>query len=232
MRKLTLVVAGALALGACGGEPKLETNADKAFYAMGNNIGKTLANIDGDVNLDALVAGIRDHLEKGEGNTALTPEEMDAALQAYHAQLRQEHEAKQQKLAEENAAAGQAFRDENAQKEGVQELEGGIQYEVLASGEEGAARPTLDDTVVAHYHGTLIDGTVFDSSYQRGQPAEFPLTAVIAGWTEGVALMPVGAKYRFWIPSDLAYGANGAPGGKIGPNATLTFDVELLGIAP
>lgn len=229
MRKLTLVVAGALALGACGGEPKLETNADKAFYAMGNNIGKTLANIDGDVNLDALVAGIRDHLEKGEGNTALTPEEMDAALQAYHAQLRQEHEAKQQKLAEENAAAGQAFRDENAQKEGVQELEGGIQYEVLASGEEGAARPTLDDTVVAHYHGTLIDGTVFDSSVERGEPASFPLRRVIEGWQKALAEMKVGDKWRVVIPPELAYGERGA-GERIGPNATLIFEIELLDV--
>jgi len=105
----------------------------------------------------------------------------------------------------------------------------GLQYMVLREG--SGPRPMASDTVRVNYEGKLLDGTVFDSSYERGEPAEFPLNRVIAGWTEGLSLMPVGAKYRFWIPSDLAYGASGSPP-KIGPNATLTFDVELLGIAP
>lgn len=229
MRKLTLVVAGALALGACGGEPKLETDTDKAYYAMGTGIGNTLAGMGDDVNVDALIAGIRDGLEGGEEGLALTNEEMQAAVQAFHQKKQREQEEKQQKLAEENAAAGQAFRDENAQKEGVQELEGGIQYEVLASGEEGAARPTLDDTVVAHYHGTLIDGTVFDSSVERGEPASFPLRRVIEGWQKALVEMKVGDKWRVVIPPELAYGERGA-GERIGPNATLIFEIELLDV--
>lgn len=229
MRKLTLVVAGALALGACGGEPRLETDADKAYYAMGTNVGKMLAGMDDDVNLDALVAGIRDRVEQGEGNLALTPEEMEAALQAFQARKQQEHQAKQEKLAQDNIAAGQAFREENAQKDGVEVLESGIQYEVLASGEEGAARPTLDDTVVAHYHGTLIDGTVFDSSVERGEPASFPLRRVIEGWQQALVEMKVGDKWRVVIPPELAYGERGA-GERIGPNATLIFEIELLDV--
>ena len=106
----------------------------------------------------------------------------------------------------------------------------GLQYMVLREG--SGPRPLPSDTVRVNYEGKLLDGTVFDSSYQRGEPAQFGLNQVIPGWTEGVGLMPVGAKYRFWIPSQLAYGSNGAPGGMIGPEATLTFDVELLGIAP
>ena len=120
------------------------------------------------------------------------------------------------------------FLAENSKKENVITLESGLQYEVIKTGE--GAKPTLNDQVTTHYHGTLIDGTVFDSSVERGEPASFPVSGVIKGWTEGVMLMEEGSKYKFYIPGDLAYGANPRPGGPIGPNATLIFEVELLEI--
>lgn len=129
-------------------------------------------------------------------------------------------------MAQDNKAAGEAYLDGNKKKEGVKVTASGLQYEVLKAG--SGKQPKATDTVVVHYRGTLIDGTEFDSSYKRGQPIDFPLNRVIPGWTEGVQLMQEGAKYRFVIPSDLAYGPRGTPGGPIGPDATLIFEVELL----
>ena len=132
-----------------------------------------------------------------------------------------------QKKAAENLEAGQAFLAENAQKEGVVTLESGLQYQVITLGE--GQKPTATNQVTCHYHGTVISGNVFDSSVERGQPARFPLNRVIKGWTEGLQLMPVGSKFRFFIPPHLAYGER-AVSAEIGPNSTLIFDVELLGI--
>lgn len=132
-----------------------------------------------------------------------------------------------QQQASENLAAGQAFLEENAKKEGVVCLESGLQYQVLQMGE--GEKPTETDQVTCHYHGTVIDGSVFDSSVERGEPASFPLNRVIKGWTEGLQLMPVGSKFRFFIPAQLGYGPR-AVSAIIGPNSTLIFDVELLGI--
>ena len=129
--------------------------------------------------------------------------------------------------AESNLKAGQEFLAANKQKSGVTELASGLQYEIITAGT--GAKPTAFNTVTCHYHGTLIDGTIFDSSVQRGKPASFPLSQVIKGWTEGVQLMPTGSKWRFFIPPNLGYGERGA-GGSIGPNSTLIFEVELLGI--
>lgn len=131
---------------------------------------------------------------------------------------------------EKNLKAGEAFLAENAKKPGVTRTPSGLQYQVLAEGPAGGKQPTDANVVRVHYKGTLIDGTEFDSSYVRGEPAEFPLGQVIAGWTEGVQLMSVGDKYRFFIPAALAYGKTGAPGGAIGPNEALIFDVELLDV--
>ena len=129
--------------------------------------------------------------------------------------------------AENNLKAGVDFLAANKQKPGITELASGLQYEVITEGT--GAKPTAFNTVTCHYHGTLIDGTIFDSSVQRGKPASFPLNQVIKGWTEGVQLMPTGSKWRFFIPPNLGYGERGA-GGVIGPNSTLIFEVELLGI--
>ena len=139
-------------------------------------------------------------------------------------------QAKAAEAANKNRAEGAAFLAKNKGVKGVFTTQSGLQYMVLRQG--AGPRPTATDKVRVNYHGTLLDGTVFDSSYDRGQEVEFPLNQVIAGWTEGVAMMPVGSKFRFWIPGELAYGAKGTPGGPIGPNATLQFDVELMAIVP
>lgn len=133
-----------------------------------------------------------------------------------------------EELGAANRAEGEAFLAENAARDGIVVRESGLQYEVIEEGD--GASPTAEDTVTVHYRGTLIDGTQFDSSYDHGEPATFALRRVIPGWTEGVALMKVGARYRFFIPGDLAYGPQPPPGSEIGPNATLIFEVELLAV--
>ncbi|MEQ4576506.1 MAG: FKBP-type peptidyl-prolyl cis-trans isomerase, partial [Gammaproteobacteria bacterium] len=138
--------------------------------------------------------------------------------------------AKQAAAASKNREEGNAFLAKNKNEKGVITTASGLQYMVLRQG--SGERPTATSKVRVNYEGKLLDGTVFDSSYGRGEPAEFGLGQVVKGWTEGLQLMPVGSKYRFWIPSNLAYGPDGTPGGPIGPDSTLTFDVELLGILP
>lgn len=182
-------------------------------------VGPSLAPLKQDIDLDVLVQGMR---ARFEGKTPLLDDaQAQATMQAFIAGRRGQ-------MAERNRNEGAAFLSKNKTQKGVITTASGLQYMVLRQG--SGERPTANSRVRVNYEGKLLDGNVFDSSYQRGQPAEFPLSGVIAGWTEGVALMPVGSKYRFWIPSQLAYGENGAPGGKIGPDAALTFDVELMGI--
>ena len=187
----------------------------------GYAIGPSLGQIKDDIALDALFAAVSDVF--GQRELRFSREQAMAELQAFA-------QAKAARVSEENRRAGAEFLAANKAKPGVITTASGLQYQVLTAG--NGPQPTASSRVRVHYVGKLLDGTEFDSSVARGEPAEFGLNQVIAGWTEGVALMPVGSKYRFWIPSDLAYGANGAPGGKIGPDATLTFDVELLGILP
>ena len=155
------------------------------------------------------------------GTPLLTVEQAQTEMKAYMTK-------RQAGLAQRNREEGAKFLAGNKTKPGVITTPSGLQYMVLRQG--NGQRPMPTSRVRVNYEGKLLNGEVFDSSYARGEPAEFPLNGVIAGWTEGVSLMPVGAKYRFWIPSNLAYGEGGAPGGKIGPDATLTFDVELMGI--
>lgn len=204
-----------------GAEPPVPAKEKVGLMLGDRAVGPSLVPLKDEIDLDVMFQAVRTAF--AQGTPLLTEQEAAATLQDFMTRKRQAE-------AERNRAEGEAFLAENRKQKGVITTASGPQYMVLREG--SGPRPAPTDTVRVNYEGRLLDGTVFDSSYQRGQPAEFPLTAVIAGWTEGVALMPVGAKYRFWIPSDLAYGANGAPGGKIGPNATLTFDVELLGIAP
>ena len=197
---------------------------DKLSYALGIGIGSQLAGMGAkELNIDDFAQAIKDVISGSE----LKVDNVEA--QTLVQNFFQEQEAKQQAAAAEAGkaakAAGEAFLAENGKKDGVVTLPSGLQYQVLKEGD--GKKPSATDQVVCHYEGTLIDGTVFDSSYQRNQPATFGLNQVIAGWTEGVQLMQEGAKYRFFIPYNLAYGERGA-GAQIPPFATLVFDVELI----
>lgn len=177
------------------------------------------------MDVDAYALGMRDAFEGAEAR--LTEEEINAEMMAFQEKVEAEREAAQAQVAEGNAEAGAAFLAENAQREGIIVTDSGLQYEVVTAGD--GASPGPDDQVEVHYRGTLIDGTVFDSSYDRGQTVTFGVTQVIPGWTEALQLMKEGNKYNLYIPSDLAYGAGGA-GQVIGPNSTLIFEVELIKI--
>ena len=197
---------------------------DKLSYALGIGIGSQLAGMGAkELNIDDFAQAIKDVISGSELKVD------NAEAQTLVQNFFQEQEAKQQAAAAEAGkaakAAGEAFLAENGKKDGVVTLPSGLQYQVLKEG--NGKKPSATDHVVCHYEGTLIDGTVFDSSYQRNQPATFGLNQVIAGWTEGVQLMQEGAKYRFFIPYNLAYGERGA-GAQIPPFATLVFDVELI----
>jgi len=218
------VAATLLSIAQAEEMPKPGTYTERYSYMMGVDIGKSFASNQVEINQDQFLAGIKDAVAKAD--LKLSPEEIAATMKEF--QLKNMPEEIKDK-AEANIEAGDTYRADNAQKDGVKETDSGLQYEVLTKAEKGAAKPSAEDTVSVHYHGTLIDGTVFDSSVERGQPATFPLNRVIPGWTEGVQLMSVGEKYRFVIPPDLGYGMRGA-GGDIGPNETLIFEVELLEI--
>ena len=183
-------------------------------------IGPSLAPFKDEIDVAVLTQAVK-AVATGSGTPLLTLEQAQAEMQAYMAK-------RQAGAAQRNRDEGAKFLAENKTKPGVVTTQSGLQYMVLRQG--NGQRPMPTSRVRVNYEGKLLNGDVFDSSYARGEPAEFGLNQVIAGWTEGVALMPVGAKYRFWIPSNLAYGPSGAPGGKIGPDATLTFDVELMGV--
>jgi FKBP-type peptidyl-prolyl cis-trans isomerase FklB len=202
----------------------LTSEEGKAGYSIGVNIGMNLVNQMPmeDLNMASLIQGVSDALN---GQLQMSEEEIMNAIQAFSMAQQEKVNAAQA----EAAQAGVRFLEDNGQRPEVTVTASGLQYEVLEEGEAGANSPSASDTVTVHYHGTLIDGTVFDSSVERNQPATFGLNQVISGWTEGVQLMKVGDKYRFYIPPELAYGEAGA-GGIIGPNATLIFDVELLEI--
>jgi FKBP-type peptidyl-prolyl cis-trans isomerase FkpA/FKBP-type peptidyl-prolyl cis-trans isomerase FklB len=216
---LTAVFLAANAIAA-----ELETDAQKLGYIIGMDIGNSLKQQGADMDLDALMDAIR-ATYNGEP-LAMTPEEAATIRESFIAKRRAEAEVERQSVASTNAAEGDKFLLENRVKEGVLVTDSGLQYKVVQVGD--GARPAATDTVTVHYRGTLLDGSEFDSSYSRNQPMTFQLNQVIPGWTEGVQLMPVGSKYMFYIPPNLAYGPNG--GGPIGPNATLVFEVELLSI--
>ncbi|TXS94258.1 FKBP-type peptidyl-prolyl cis-trans isomerase [Parahaliea maris] len=206
-------------------EVKLESTQQRLSYGIAYGLGKRMSADAVPLDIDAFTAGMRDALEGREGR--MTDEEIQAEMQAYQQKMQAEMQAAQAAEAEANAAASSAFLAENGAREGVVTTESGLQYEVL---EEGAgAKPGPDDVVDVHYRGTLIDGTEFDSSYGRGESVQFGVGQVISGWTEALQLMPVGSKWKLYIPADLGYGAGGA-GGMIGPNAALVFEVELLDI--
>jgi FKBP-type peptidyl-prolyl cis-trans isomerase FklB len=197
----------------------LNTEMEKVSYSLGVNVAKSIKSQGLEsIDSDAIAKAFKDVFE---GNTLeISEEEANIVLQDYFGKLANEKQ-------KANVEAGQKFLDENAKREGVVTTATGLQYEVLKEGSGDSPKET--DNVTVHYHGTLIDGTVFDSSVDRGQPATFPVNGVIPGWVEALQLMNPGAKYKLFIPSNLAYGERGA-GGAIGPNATLVFEVELISI--
>jgi FKBP-type peptidyl-prolyl cis-trans isomerase FklB len=201
----------------------LSSEASKMSYSIGVNIGQNLADqgIMDSISLDAFYAGIGDVVT---GEPRMSMEEMMASLQSFQERLMAQQEAEMAAI----RAESEAFLTANATREGVMATDSGLQYLVLESGPTGGVSPTTSDSVLAHYHGTFIDGSVFDSSVDRGEPAEFGVGQVIAGWTEALQMMKVGDKWRLFIPSDLAYGETGS--GPIPPFSTLIFDVELLNV--
>ena len=199
----------------------LDTLTQRLSYIVGENMAHQLQN-DG-LALDAATVALAVSDVMAGNPSRLTDAEKRSTVE----QVQQESQERQRAAHAKNKAAGEAYLAENAKKEGVTTTSSGLQFKQLVAG--NGAKPTTRDRVKVHYHGTLIDGTVFDSSYQRGEPIVFPVTGVIAGWVEGLQLMNVGSKFELTIPSNLAYGANGS-GAVIGPDATLIFEVELLAI--
>lgn len=219
---LAVTFLSTLVFTATAGDSKYKTQKERLSYAVGVQMGNSLQQ-QGITGLDAKIVGqaIADVLTSSA--LKVSQEDMQAAIKAYQ----QEIMAKRQVVASAKKAAGDKFRAKNKKRKEVKELSSGIQYEVLKAGK--GDKPKKTDTVTVHYHGTLTDGSVFDSSVKRGTPATFPLNGVIAGWQQILPLMPVGAKWKVVIPPELAYGEHGS-GGKIGPNETLVFEIELIEI--
>jgi FKBP-type peptidyl-prolyl cis-trans isomerase FklB len=205
----------------------LTTQKQKESYALGMSIGLGFQKqgIDKSIDSALVVRGFREALAGSK--TAMTEDEMKAALQQLRTEVMSAQEAKSKEAGAANRKEGESFLAENKSKDGVKTLPDGLQYKVLTEG--NGPKPASTDTVTVNYRGTLINGKEFDSSYKRGQPASFPVTGVIKGWTEALQLMPVGSKWQLFIPPDLAYGDRGA-GADIGPGDTLIFEVELLSI--
>jgi FKBP-type peptidyl-prolyl cis-trans isomerase len=224
---ILLTVGVTLSTGACAQQTSLElkTQKDKASYAIGASIAKSLQRDGVEVDTAILLRGLNDGLAGGK--LQLTDEEAKAAITTLQQESKAKHEAQQKSLGETNQKESETFLANNKTQKGVVTLPSGLQYKVEKQGD--GPKPLATDTVVCNYQGTLINGKEFDSSYKRGQPATFPVTGVIPGWTEILQLMPVGSKYQVFIPSELAYGGRGA-GADIGPNATLIFEIELLSI--
>lgn len=203
-----------------------KTEKEKASYAIGLQVGGSIARQSVDVDPDVLLQGIKDAIA---GKPVMSDEEVRATMTQLQNEMRARQEIKAKAASEANKKEGDAFMAANKSKEGVVTLPSGLQYKVLKAGT--GPKPTASDSVVCNYRGTLINGKEFDSSYKRGEPATFPVGGVIKGWTEALQLMPVGSKWQLFIPPSLAYGDRGA-GADIGPDATLIFEVELLSIAP
>ena len=228
LQKSLTAAAVVAALGTAGGAfaQELKTEKDKVSYMVGMDVGKGLSSIKDEIDMAVVIQALQASV-KGD-KTALTQEEALKVRQDFMTKLQAKRAAEEKAKAETNKKAGDEFLAKNKAKKGVTTTASGLQYEVIKAGT--GPKPKDTDTVQVHYTGTLLDGTKFDSSVDRGEPATFPLKGVIPGWTEGLQLMPVGSKYKFYIPSNLAYGENGP--GPIGPNAVLTFEVELLKIVP
>lgn len=203
----------------------LKNEKDKVSYIIGMDIGKNFKKQPIDIDPDILTRGIKDAISGGK--PLLTEQEIQETMATFQKKMMAKQEELAKKLGEKNKREGEVFLAENKKKEDVKTLPSGLQYKVVKAGT--GKKPKLTDTVTAHYRGTLIDGTEFDSSYRRGQPISSPVAGVIPGWTEALQLMEEGAKWQLFIPPNLAYGERGA-GRDIGPNATLIFEVELLSV--
>jgi len=256
MRKLTITVVNVLAVGTMllgsartqqtpvaaspqapaakpGQPPKpknpsslvLKTDKDKVSYALGMNLGANLKRDSVDIDTAIFVRALKDTVTGGK--TLLTDSEARAALTQLQTEVRGKQMEKMKLAGEANKKEGDSFLAANKTKEGIVTLPSGLEYKILTQGT--GPKPAATDTVVCNYRGTLINGTEFDSSYKRGQPATFPVSGVIKGWTEALQLMPVGSKWQLFLPAELAYGERG-PSPEIGPNSTLVFEVELLSI--
>jgi FKBP-type peptidyl-prolyl cis-trans isomerase FklB len=237
MKKMLLALAvSGVALSGCSNQEgqttqedaALETTDQKISYGMGLVLGQRMRNDLPDLKMDQFLQGFQHGNSGDESQARLSQEEIQEALMTYQQQLQEQQASKVEELASKNKEAGEAFLAENAEKEGVETTDSGLQYEVIEEGD--GEKPAAEDSVKVHYTGELISGEVFDSSRERGEPVTFKLEQVIPGWTEGLQLMPEGSRYKLYIPADLAYGQGGNQ--RIGPNETLVFDVELLEINP
>jgi FKBP-type peptidyl-prolyl cis-trans isomerase len=230
VRSISAVVSITL-LTACtqgqkGRNTEIKTSMDSVSYAIGADIGGNLkrGKVDS-LNVDLLAAGLADGLDS---TLRLDEETLQGVMQAFMMKMQTRMKAEEAAKGEKSRLAGEEFLAENGKRTGVVTTPSGLQYEVITMGTGPKPQPT--ESVKVHYTGKLIDGTVFDSSVERGEPAVFGVTQVIPGWVEALQMMPVGSKWKVFIPSELAYGASGAPGGRIEPHSVLVFDMELLGI--
>ncbi|WP_321351384.1 FKBP-type peptidyl-prolyl cis-trans isomerase [Halopseudomonas oceani] len=221
------IAVGALALAGCNkDEPELTTPIQQASYGIGLNMGQSLLQDGlGDIDPQALALGLQDAL--GSQEQRVGDEELTSAFN----ELQKRSQERAEALAQEALDANKKYLEENAAKDGVTSTSSGLQYEVISSGDADGPQPQADDVVVVHYEGRMLDGTVFDSSVQRGQPAELPVAGVIPGWVEVLQLMHVGDKWTVTVPAELAYGPR-SPSPVIPPNSILVFDMELVGIKP
>ncbi|MFO0752095.1 MAG: FKBP-type peptidyl-prolyl cis-trans isomerase [Thermodesulfovibrionales bacterium] len=228
MRVFAAVIAGVglLTCQALADEQAvLKNQKEKVSYSIGLDIGKNMKKQSIDIDPDALAKGLKDALS--DSKPLLSDKEIQDTMTAFQKELAAKQEDRTKKLGEKNKKEGEAFLAANKKKEGVKTTASGLQYKVIKAGT--GKTPKATDTVTVHYRGTLIDGTEFDSSQKRGQPASFPVNGVIPGWTEALQMMKTGSKWQLFIPSNLAYGERGA-GPLIGPNAVLLFEVELLSV--
>jgi FKBP-type peptidyl-prolyl cis-trans isomerase FkpA/FKBP-type peptidyl-prolyl cis-trans isomerase FklB len=206
--------------------PGLPTEKEQVSYMVGMALAKQLEPMKEEIDVDTISKAIKTSLAGGK--LLLTEEQAQKIGENFGQKMQAKQIAKMMADAKSNLEAGQKFLAENAKKPGVQATASGLQYQVITEGK--GAKPKPGDVVRVHYKGALLDGKEFDSSYTRGQPVVFPIDQVVPGWQEGLQLMPVGSKYKLWIPANLGYGEKGTPGGPIGPNSTLVFEVELIDI--
>jgi FKBP-type peptidyl-prolyl cis-trans isomerase FklB len=224
LRVLTIALLGlGLVSSVYAAGVELKNDTDKLSYTIGNDMGSKFKQQNIAVNPVAFEQGLNDALNGKE--PALTLDQQKAVMENFQKTMMTKMQSEMKVQGEKNAKEGKAFLAKNAKEKGVKTTKSGLQYKVIEEGK--GPKPSATDTVTVNYEGTLLDGTVFDSSYQRGKPVSFPLNGVIPGWTEALQLMPVGSTYMIYIPSNLAYGEQGAPGA-IGPNQTLTFKIQLI----